>query len=153
MKATIQATTTLSAGLSRKETFQAIQDALFAGVFLVAGTIPVVWENVEYTPTLGTQHWVVYMAPRPVLPATMGVQGLTEHRGITQINVRVPISEGPAEAMIQADRLSSYFRRGMTLTSNGVSVRVVGTSRGSMLIDKAWATLPVSVQWRCHSPE
>jgi hypothetical protein len=151
MKATIYFTPTLSGDLSPRTIFQKIQDALFEAVYLVAGTIPVAWENVEYTPTLGVQHWQVYLSPRMTSPASMGISGLTEHRGIVQVNVRTPISEGPSAAVAQADRLATYFRRGISL--GAAQIRIVGVSRGSILIDKAWATLPVTIQWRCHSPE
>jgi hypothetical protein len=127
-----------------------MQDALFAAVKQAAGSTPVAWEEVDYKPTLGTTHWLVFLVPRFPSIASMGLHGYTEHRGILQINVRVPLSQGPSAAVAEADRIRDYLRRGMSLAGD---VRIIGVGRGSMMIDKAWATLPVTVQWRSHQPE
>lgn len=80
--------------------------------------------------------------------AGLGSSGLDEHLGIYQIDIIAPAASGKGEAIAQADAIADHFKRGTTLTYNGVSLRLSKTSRGTGKRDGAWFVIPVTTTYQ-----
>ena len=139
--------------LAARTIFRDINHALNAMILSAAGTTPVAWENMRYEPVIGTSYIQVFHNPLRSGPASIGYNGFTTHRGIVQLNINTPGERGTKEAISLADQFTSVIRRGLVVTFNAIPVRILGLSIGAMDIQKAWAILPVTVNWHCYTPD
>lgn len=105
------------------------------------------YENVPYSPKVGTPYQRATLLPAQTDNPTMG-DGFKRERGVLQILLNYPLKAGPSAAATRAEVLRTAFKRGTTFTS-GV-VRVVIDSSPSIapsLPGDAWYVLPVSVSY------
>lgn len=116
--------------------------------YAAANSRSVAWENKNYTPTLGT----MYLRPT-VLSADTALVGMansdsTDHAGIFQIDVIAPINQAKAIALAEADAVSNYFSRGLSVTYDGVSVKIGSKSIGVGVREDAWYVVPVFINYQ-----
>jgi hypothetical protein len=105
------------------------------------------WENAPYTPVVGTPYQAAYLLLATPENPTMGDDYYRE-QGIFQINLFYPIQAGTATAAARAAAIKTLFKRGTSITSNGVTVQIEATpevSQGRRDGDR-WA-LPVKIRW------
>lgn len=112
------------------------------------GSDPIAWENLDFTPTIGT----LYLRPN-ISPATTDNVGMADassddHAGFYQVSVFAPSGTGKFAATTKADEIETHFKRGTELTFNGIIVRVTGVSRSSGARDGSWFTIPVTINYR-----
>ena len=128
-----------------------IYTALSVAVATAAGAYPVAWENDQFTPGTGP-----YLEPRHLIQditrASLGSQGLNEHKGMLEIDVVVPKDSGAGTAHTILDTLFTAFSSGTRLTYGTVTVTIESASKLPPLSDKAWVRYPLYVTWRCHAP-
>jgi len=144
---------TLTGAFKPRTVFRDIEHALNAMILTAVGSTPLAWENMRYEPTVGTSYIQVFHAPLRTTPESLGYGGFTAHRGITQLNVHTPVERGTRAAITLADQLTGVIRRGVVTTYNTVPVRILGLSLGTVDIQKAWAILPVTINWHCYTPD
>lgn len=108
-------------------------------------------ENQEFTPKNGVAHQRAY-----VLPAnseSMGFEGngisdTVRESGIFQVSLFYPLGTGSGDALVRAEAILSHFRRGLSLSSNGVTVII--NKRGSVAPaqqDGKWYVIAVSIPY------
>ena len=105
------------------------------------------WENAPYNPVVGTAYQRVYLLFATPENPTMGDDFYRE-QGIFQINLFYPLQTGTATAATRAEAIKTLFKRGTSITSNGVTVQIEATperSQGRRDGDR-WA-LPVKIRW------
>jgi len=153
MIATFSCSATVTGALKPRTVFRDIEHALNALILTAAGSTPLAWENMRYEPVIGTSYIQVFHAPLRTTPESLGYAGFTAHRGLTQLNVHTPVERGTKAAVTLADQLTGVIRRGIVATYNGVPVRILGLSLGPTDIQKAWAILPVTINWHCYTPD
>ncbi len=84
------------------------------------------WENVPYTPVVGTPYQAAYcLFAEPENP-TMG-DDYHRIQGIFQVSLFYPLSVGTASAEARADLIQSTFKRGTSMTSGSVTVIIEKT--------------------------
>jgi hypothetical protein len=153
MIVTFSCSAAVTAALKPRTVFRDIEHALNAMILTAVGSTPLAWENMRYEPTVGTSYIQVFHAPLRTTPESLGYGGFTAHRGITQLNVHTPVERGTRAAITLADQLTGVIRRGVVTTYNTVPVRILGLSLGTVDIQKAWAILPVTINWHCYTPD
>ena len=83
------------------------------------------WENAPYTPIAGTPYQAVYLLPTVENP-TMG-DGFYRELGIFQISLFYPLQAGPGAAAARAELIRTSFKRGTSMVSGTVTVRIGNT--------------------------
>jgi len=112
----------------------------------IPGSIDVAWENVKYDPIDGTPYQAAYVLPSVENP-TMGDD---YHRliGIFKVNLYYPLLAGTATAEARAELIKTTFKRGTSMTSGGITVRVNKTPeilQGRADGDR-WM-IPINIRW------
>lgn len=80
------------------------------------------YENVPYTPVAGTPYQAAYFMPSVDNP-TMG-DGFYRIMGIFQVSLFYPLNKGSGTAATQAELIKTAFKRGTSLTSGAVTVKI-----------------------------
>lgn len=110
--------------------------------------VPVAWQNAAYTPTTGSRYVRAALLPAETQNPIYGAL----HRrlvGLLQVDVVAPTGTGMAASEALAESLCTQFRRGTTLTQDGLTVVMdYSPSIGPALIDEGWVALPVSIRYR-----
>lgn len=86
------------------------------------------WENIEFSPPAANLPYqrVHMMRAQPENPEAAGSK-LKRHLGVMQVTLMYPQNVGPGDAETRAAALSEQFKRGTSLTKDGVTVTVDGT--------------------------
>ncbi len=105
------------------------------------------WENLPYTPVAGTPYQAAYVMPATPDNVTMG-DGYYREQGIFQISLFYPINAGAGVAAARAQLIRTQFKRGTSMTSGSVTVRISRTPEiGQGRVDGDRWHLPVKIQW------
>mgnify|MGYP003643012703 CR=1 FL=1 len=115
--------------------------------FAVANSIPVAWENLEYTPVVGTLYLRPTLLPAATEPVGLSYVSALDHLGIYQIDVIAPVDKGKGAAVTKADLLVTAFARG-NLTYNGKIVTIKSTSRSTGTRDGAYYIVSVIINYQ-----
>ena len=122
-----------------------IRTALEAKLNALTPSLATAWENVPFTPVVGTPYQQVNLMVADTLNPTMGG---THYRvkGFMQVLLCYPPSVGAKTAATRADLLVNHFKRGTSLTSGGVTVIIDKTpSIAPALIDGVLYKIPISI--------
>tara|TARA_R110000824_G_scaffold96537_4_gene231128 strand:+ start:5322 stop:5735 length:414 start_codon:yes stop_codon:yes gene_type:complete len=111
---------------------------------------PIAWENTVYTPIIGGNYFRPSILPASTEQAGLGSAGLDEHIGIYQVDVYTEAGKGRRGAEFNADAVADHFKRGTSLTYNGVVVRLGDTSRSAGIIDGDRFVISVSINYSAH---
>jgi hypothetical protein len=104
----------------------AIKIALEQAIASITPTIQTVWENTKFKPTTGVPYQYVQFLPFITVNAEIGP--MYEVRSYVQIDLYYPIENGTADALIQADIIKSFFKRGFTFANSGITVTIIRTA-------------------------
>lgn len=113
----------------------------------ITPALATVWENTPYTPVSGTAYQNVWLLPAQPGNPTMG-DGFYREQGILQINLMYPLQAGTATAAARAELIRTAFKRGTSMTSGGITVKIDSTpeiSQGRVDGDR-WS-VPVKIRW------
>ena len=125
-----------------------IRAALENKLDTVSTNFPTAWENVKFTPKVGTPFQQAFLIPAEPENPTMGDD---HHRavGVFQVSLRYPLLKGSGDAMTRAELIKAAFKRGTSMTSGSVTVIVERTPEiGSGYVDDdEWYVLPVRIRW------
>lgn len=101
----------------------AISKAFEAEVDLLQPVLPTALENVNFNGSDEEPYQVLYMRfTRPENP-TMG-DGHYRQRGYCQLRLVYPSNQGGGDASARADAIRDHFRRGLSMTADGVTTIV-----------------------------
>lgn len=105
------------------------------------------WENVGYTPVDGTPYQAAYVMPATPGNPTFG-DDYYQEQGIFQISLFYPLDEGTAAAEARAQLIRTTFKRGTSMASGSVTVRIDKTPEiGLGRVDGDRWHIPVKVRW------
>lgn len=109
--------------------------------------LPIVWENTEYTTTVGSPYLRTWLNSYPTQNSSLGPQGFSEYNGIFQVDCYYPIGSGWGSARAKADTICSLFKRGTTVTYNKIEVRIWRSYPEAALTDGDWYRIPISIHY------
>ena len=115
--------------------------------FSADNSVPVAYENSEYTPTVGTLYLRATHLPADSLPIGLAFTSALDHLGIYQIDVIAPVDKGKGAAYVMADLIISAYPRG-DLIYNGVKVRIKSASRQPGTRDGAYYIVSVIINYQ-----
>jgi hypothetical protein len=124
-----------------------IRAALVTYLQTLASLPPVAWENVPYTPTIGTMFIRPVLLPAETFQAEIGTLGQNEHTGIYQISIFSPIGIGTLTAYTLRDALINHFKRGTTLVYSGVTTKILKCYCNSDIQETDWLHIPVNIRY------
>ena len=125
-----------------------VRNALEAHASTISG-VPsdLSWENVPFEPTPG-QSWLRFtLIPISQRPTDVTATGLKRIDALFQVDVFVPVDNGPAAAETLAEAVIAAYAPGDPLTSNGVSVQVEYAEVNSAAIyEPSWYSVSVTIK-------
>ena len=128
--------------------FADISAALDEHLSLMPSLPPVAWENLDYTPELGTLYLRPTLLPAETIQSTLGENGTDQNTGIYQVDVFAPLGQGKQEAMSIADKIANHFKRGTDLTYNNRKLRIRNTGREVSTTEvNGWYSIPVTMTY------
>lgn len=129
-----------------------IRQALESHLYALDNTFPTAWENDSFTPTTGIPFQAVNLLPAPVENATIGATStLVKESGILQVMLHYPPDSRSKNVLTKAEEIRDHFFRGLSLSKDGVDVRIGGTpSVGTALTGADWHRVPVSIPYFAH---
>ena len=130
-----------------------ILDALCARLdaLTLASPLEVAWPNVDFDPP-AEGYLAVNHFPAITDQVTLGDLGQNRHTGMFQVSVFVPEGDGSIAAMDVAGEIIAQFKRGTTLTSGGLSIRIIQPPYvAPMLQDPPFAQYPVTITYQADA--
>lgn len=127
-----------------------IRAALEGALNGMSPTLATAWENVPYTPTVGTAYQRVHLLLAD--PEMVEMSGrIHRERGFMQVTLCYPQSTGPNAAQARAELIRATFYAGREFTSGGITVRVEKTPEiaPAMIEDDIYQT-PVRIRFYAH---
>lgn len=126
----------------------AIRGALQSWLAGMSPALPTAWENVEFTPAQGTPYQRVNLLAADPDNTTQGPAMFIEV-GIFQVTLNYPAGAGYVAAEARAEAVRSRFKRGTTLTQDGVRVHIIRTPAIAPAIQEpGWYSIPVGIRWQ-----
>ena len=101
-----------------------IRAALTAHLASMADLPEVAWENVGFTPTTGTPYLKPEILWSESFQSEIGTDGANRESGIYQITCSYPPGEGSGPLNAMLGKIRDRFKRGTTLTYNGLTVKI-----------------------------
>jgi len=124
-----------------------VRAALQAKLYAMTPSIAYAWENVAYTPVTGTPYAAAYVMEAEPDNPTMGDDYYLE-QGIFQISLFYPLQVGTAVAEARAQLIRTTFKRGTSMTSGTVTVRIDKTPEiGQGRADGDRWHIPCKIRW------
>lgn len=130
-----------------------IQSALNEALELAFPRMPIVWENTEYTPTIGTTYFSAWLLPaEPDNLCIGGSPPWQQHQGIFQVNVFSPIGIGFGYPKNKAAEIVAAFPANSSFVYNSLTIIIrkawpaIGFPN-----DNGWYQIPVSIRYCCYS--
>ena len=103
------------------------------------------WENVPFTPTIGTPWQAITLLPSKTDNPTFG-DGFRRESGILQISLYYPTNQGSQAAYARAGVLIGAFVRGSTFIQDAIRILVDEHPYiGPAFNNGAWFMVPVSI--------
>lgn len=88
------------------------------------GLPDVAWENMGYVPTVGVPYLKPDILWGESFQAEYGTNGANRESGIYQVACNYPPGEGTGPLNAMLGKLRERFKRGTTLTYNGLTVKI-----------------------------
>lgn len=126
-----------------------IRAALETALNNMSPALATAWENTPFNPVSGVPYQQVFIDPAEPYHQEFGQ--LYEQSGIFQINLRYPLQNGIAEAQTRGELVQGIFKRGLSFSSDGVTVTIQKTpaiGRGAV-VDNRWF-LPIRIYFYAH---
>lgn len=128
----------------------AVRAALEVKLAAMTPALSTAYENVPFTPVAGTPYQACYTMPASPENPTMG-DGFYREQGIFQISLFYPLQAGPATASARAELIRAAFKRGTSMTSGTVTVKVTRTPEVSQgRVDGDRWLVPVKIVWHAN---
>ena len=122
-----------------------IRTALETKLNALTPTLATAWENVPFTPVVGTAFQQVNLMIADTLNPTLGGNHYRV-KGFMQVLLCYPANVGAKTAATHVDLLVNHFKRSTSLTNGSVTVIIDKTpSIAPALIDGVLYKIPVSI--------
>jgi hypothetical protein len=127
--------------------YAVVRKLLEAALLAQSPTYPTSWENVPFSPTMGTAWQRATLMPGRTLDPTLG-DGFMREVGVYQIDIYCAPDKGPAEAVARVEALRTWFKRGTSFVEGNVRVLVAGSPYlAPSMPDASWFRLTLSVPY------
>ncbi|MDA3832280.1 MAG: phage tail terminator-like protein [Spirochaetales bacterium] len=122
--------------------------AAFTTKLMALSPLPsIAWENVAFTPVIGTSYLQPFLLPGEPYQAEIGEAGQNRHTGIYQVSIYAPTGSGVGDINTLAGTICDHFKRGTVLTYSTTTLTIKKAFLGPMMTDTDWLHLPVTIQY------
>jgi hypothetical protein len=126
-----------------------IRAALETALNNITPAIQTAWENVPFTPTLGTPFQRCYLLMAEPDNSEFGVNYY--EIGYMQVDLYYPLNNGSIDAMTRAELIKTTFTRGNSFNNSGIYVIIERTPEISPSYnDGEYYIIPVKVRFFAH---
>lgn len=108
-------------------TIALIRTALETRLGTMSPALSTAFENVSFTPVVGTAYQMLFLLPAEPDNSTIGSNDNRFERGIFQLSLMYPQNVGPGAAQARALAAQAHFNRGRVLTASAVNVLILRT--------------------------
>lgn len=123
------------------------------GTLVLTPTLPVSYPGVRYDPVVGTPYLRVTYLPNDSTPTGIAYDSDVSHRGLMQLSVFWPVSQGLVKPTKVASQVVDAFPRGTRLIRGSVVVQVEEQPQVAPAIQEPnWLQVPTVVRWRSVTP-
>lgn len=122
--------------------------ALTQKLLTLTPAMAIAWPNTHYNPAADVPFLSVAVLPGQTDNPTVGGGGnaLKRYVGVFQVNVHSPADTGEGDARRVGDLLTALFPVGLSMSYNGVTVRVMRpVAMAQAFADGAWSVMPTSI--------
>lgn len=127
-----------------------IRAALETRLNSLSPAISTAWENVEFTPVVGTPWQRVNILWASPDNTTLGCSRRFE-RGILQVTLNYPVNKGASAIDDRVNLLIGHFYRGLSMIHGGQTVRIMSTpSRRVLGDDGKYFKMVVSINFNAE---
>jgi hypothetical protein len=131
-----------------------IRRALEKRLSALSGIPTIAYENVSFEPASRTAFCRTKYFPISERPVGTGANAIIEARGQYLIDVFYPQNDnGPLNADVAARSIIDHFPRGLFLSENSKTVRILTSERRGAIPIDSWYVVPVIVTWYCYITE
>ena len=125
------------------EIWAAFKTALKSAAFL----LPIHWQGTPFVPKQGKPYLEEAFIPAETATPCLG-DSLVRAEGMYQITCVYPNGLGAGDAVKMADKVVKQFKRGVSLTTGGVTVTITKSWASSPLSDAPdWIRVAVSIRY------
>lgn len=107
----------------------------------------VAWENVDYSPTTGSNFVLPRFVPVESRPAIRGTSPVVRHSGFFRIWCYVPEHSGSSSANSLVSLVMERFPPTLDLEEDGTFVTIEYTERQEGRVESPWYYVPVTIGW------
>lgn len=126
-----------------------IRAALELAIASMAPAIDTVYENTSYTPTNGKPYQKVFLLMNQPSNPTFG-DSLKRYTGVLKVILCYPTNDGTANVTARAELIEALFKRGASITKDGVTVTSSHTPNiGNLQQAVDHIEMPVTVYFWC----
>lgn len=126
----------------------AIRSAFVTRLLTFPNLPTVAWENVHFTPTIGSPYLKPFLLPGEPIQAEIGENGRNRHVGVFQISLFYPAGNGIGLADTMRDGIIEHFKRGTILTNGVINVEIIKAYGGPILEEPGWMHRPITIRYR-----
>lgn len=128
-----------------------IRTALNTHLQLIPNLPSLQLENTKNIAVSGQAFTRATLLPAETFAETIGVSGKNRNHGLYQIDLFGVADNGTDTVDTLADVIISHFKRGTTLTEDGliVNIEMAWSETGSIL--HSFYNVPVVIRWRAHT--
>jgi hypothetical protein len=112
-------------------------------------TMAIAWENVDFTPALGTPYLAAYLLPAESTVKTLGPNPYIERKGIFQVTCVYPAGAGWGAAKSKAAEVIAAFPAGQEFVYNGLTVTIEKSWPAAGFPKDGWYQVPTSIRYHC----
>ena len=129
--------------------FEDSRKALDVAAKTAGFSIPVVLENVDYSPDTDTPY--LYATLLPVDVDSSRPSGEDYHTGIYQIDVNYPSNSATGDITRTADTVNAVFKSGERFEWGAACVRIDSVNISPIRRNGGWAVLTMTMNWSTFS--
>ena len=105
------------------------------------------WENIDFSPTVGTRWYRATFLPGIPAATVLGDGSPNRHIGVFQIDIYDPKDSGDMLTQTEAERIIACFKRSTVLVYSGVTVRCTRAYRLPGNQEDTWYVMTVVVEY------
>lgn len=126
-----------------------IRSSFVARLNAMSGLPSVAWENVPFTPTIGTPYIKPFLLPGEPFQCEIGTEGANRHPGVYQISVFAPAGKSVSQIDTLVSSLCTHFKRGTKLSYYaGCTITILKAYPSPMMTETDWVHVPITIQYR-----
>lgn len=132
-------------------TYKTIQAALEKKLATITPALATAYENLPFTPTVGTPYQRVNLMPNQTLDLAITAD-VRQYYGLFQVTLFYPAASGRGAAQTRADAIDAAFKPVQRLTEGSTKVELIESVQvtGGYQDGDRWV-VPITIRWRAFT--